>query len=314
MAVINTEKADLYANVETVTVDSFAEALNLEISYKGRGYLTLNSVSVSRPGLQLAGYFKHFDHNRVQLIGNAEHEYLLSMNDKDRARVLSEFFKRDVPCVIFANNLHVLPSITEYAKQYNCPILKSKQITTVLAHELTMYQEDLLAPTKIIHGVFVEVFGVGVLITGNAGIGKSETALELITRGHRLIADDSVIVKNKGDLLMGKSPDNIRYYMEVRGIGIINVQTMYGPGSIRPEKTVDIVVELQRWQDGKEYERLGDVKITSEILGIEKPTLIIPVSPGRNIPVIIETAARKYRLDQTGYDATQELISRTFKK
>lgn len=314
MNVFNTEKNDLSGNVETVGVEQFANALNLEIIYRGRENITLNEISVNRPGIQLTGYFKHFDRDRVQLIGNAEHEYLTTLPKSKQEEVLNELFKRDVPCMIVANDLPVPESIVKCAKKYNCPLFSSKQVTTVLSHELTIYQSDLLAPTLIVHGVLVEVFGVGVLITGHTGIGKSETALELITRGHRLVADDSVIIKNMGDSLVGKSPENIRYFMEVRGIGIINVQTMYGPGAIRPEKTVDMVVELVKWTDGADYERLGDVKLLKEVLGIEKPKIIIPVSPGRNIPVIIETAARKYRLDQTGYDATAELIARTFNK
>lgn len=314
MGVVNTEKLDMSVNAETISAKKFAEALNLEIIFEGRGSLTLNSISVSRPGLQLTGYFKHFDHNRVQLIGNAEHEYLLSMNKGDRDKNLDELFKRDIPCIILANNLKMLDSLLKYAKKYNCPVFLSKQITTVLAHELTIYQEELLAPTLISHGVLVEVFGVGVLITGKAGIGKSETALDLITRGHRLVADDTVVIKNIGENLVGKSPEKIQYFMEVRGIGIINVRTMYGPGAIRPVKTVDLIVDLVKWDDNHNYDRLGDVKYKEEVLGILKPKLTIPVTPGRNIPAIIETAARKFRLDEAGYDATAELISRTFGK
>ena len=312
MEVVNTEKLDMSVNAETVLIKKFAEALNLEIVYEGRGSLLLNSISVSRPGLQLTGYFNHFDHNRIQLIGNAEYEYLLSMKENERDKNLDELFKRDIPCIILANNLKVLPSLLKYAKKYDCPFFLSKQITTVLAHELTIYQEELLAPTLISHGVLVEVFGVGVLITGKAGIGKSETALDLITRGHRLVADDSVVIKNIGENLMGKSPEKIQYFMEVRGIGVINVQTMYGPGAIRPIKTVDLIVELVKWDDKQNYDRLGDVKFKEEVLGVLKPKLTIPVTPGRNIPAIIETAARKYRLDEAGYDATQELLLRTF--
>lgn len=314
MNVFNTEISDLSGNVETVSVKQFAEALNLEIIYEGRGSITLNSISVNRPGIQLTGYFKHFDHDRVQLIGNAEHEYLSALTVERQTEVLTELFKRDVPCMVVSSNLSIMDSVLNCAKKFECPLLLSKQVTTVLSHEVTIYQSELLAPTLIVHGVLVEVFGVGVLITGHAGIGKSETALELITRGHRLVADDSVIIKNMGENLAGKSPENIRYFMEVRGIGIINVQTMYGPGSIRPEKTVDLIVELVKWEDGADYERLGDVKLSKDILGIKKPKIVIPVSPGRNIPVIIETAARKYRLDQTGYDATAELINKTFGK
>ena len=312
MGVVNTEKLDLSVNAEKVSVKKFAEALNLEILYEGRGDLVLNSISVSRPGLQLTGYFNHFDHNRVQLIGNAEHEYLLSMKVRERNKNLDELFKRDIPCIILANNLECLPSLLKYAKKYNCPFFLSKQVTTVLAHELTIYQEELLAPTLISHGVLVEVFGVGVLITGKAGIGKSETALDLITRGHRLVADDSVIIKNIGENLIGKSPEKIQYFMEVRGIGVINVRTMYGPGAIRPIKTVDMIVDLVKWDDSARYDRLGDIKLKTEVLGIMVPKLTIPVTPGRNIPAIIETAARKFRLDEAGYDATNELLTRTF--
>ena len=314
MNIYNTEVADLSGNTEIVKTEEFAKLLNLEIIFNGRGEVKISSISVSRPGLQLTGYFSHFNAHRVQLIGNSEFDYLKSMNEDERDKNLDLLFSKDIPCMIIANNLQVLPSVLEYAKKYNCPLFLSKQLTTVLAHELTVYQAELLAPMIVKHGVLVEVFGVGVLLLGGAGVGKSETALELITRGHRLVADDSVIIKNMGGALLGKAPENIRYYMEVRGIGIINVQTMYGPGAIRPAKTIEMVVDLVRWEDGKEYERLGDIKHQTEILGISLPKLTIPVSPGRNIPVIIETAARKYRLDQVGYDATQELLNKTFKK
>ena len=314
MEVFNVEKTDLNIRTETTTVERFSKAINLETIFDGRGNITFNTICVSRPGLQLTGYFKHFANSRVQLIGNAEFEYLSSMPAAAKERNVEEIFRREIPCVIIANNLGVEPTLLKYAKKYNCPMFLSKQNSAVLAHELIMFLSDLLAPTTMIQGVFVEVFGVGILLTGKAGIGKSETALELITRGHRLIADDSVIVKNLGDELIGKPPLNIRYFMEVRGIGIINVQKMYGPGSVRQNKEVDMVVELVKWEDGGEYVRLGDVKNTEDLLGISVPKLVIPVCPGRNIPVIIESAARKYRLDETGYDATKDLISRTFPK
>ncbi len=312
MEIFNTEKRDLSGITEYVKVEDFAKSLNLNVIFEGRGGFDLTSISVSRPGLQLTGYFTHFNHERIQLIGNAEHDYLRSMPENARERNLDELFRREIPCIIFANNLEILPSVLKYAQKYNCPVFSSTQITTVLAHELTMYQSELLAPRTVMHGVLVEVFGVGILLTGKAGIGKSETALELITRGHRLVADDSVVIKNIGENITGKSPEKIQYFMEVRGIGIINVRTMYGQSSIRPAKTIDIVVELVKWDDTKEYDRLGDIKDTTEILGIEKPKLTIPVSANRNIPAIIETAARKYRLDEAGYDATKELLSRTF--
>ncbi len=313
MNVINTEIYDLSGNLEKVKVEDFAKALNLKVINEGRGDIIISSISVSRPGLQLAGYFSYFDNDRIHLIGTPEYSYLVSMASDERKKVLDIIFK-EIPCMIISHGLEIMPEILDYAKKYNCPLLLSKQIAAVVTHELTIYQSELLAPTIVMHGVFVEVFGVGVLITGDAGVGKSETALELITRGHRLVADDSVVIKNMGETLVSKAPERIRHFMEVRGIGIINVQTMFGPGSIRLEKTVDIVIHLSRWEEGKSYERLGDVKQTQTILGIDLPKHTIPVSPGRNIPVIIETAARKFRLDQVGYDATQELINRTFKK
>ncbi len=311
MEVFNTEKTDLNVHTETVSVNSFAKALNLEVIYEGRGTVTLSSICVARPGLQLTGYFNKFDHKRVQLIGNAEHDYLSKMDENERHKNLDELFKRDIPCLVVANNLEVTSDLLFYAKKYACPIFLSKQISAVIVHELIIYQSELLAPTSTLHAVFVEVFGIGILITGKAGIGKSETALELITRGHRLIADDSVVIKNMGESLIGKPPVNIQFYMEVRGLGIINVQKTYGPGSVRQAKTVDMVVELVKWDDNGEYDRLG-TKQQEDILGINLPKITLPVKPGRNIPVIIETAARKFRLDQSGYDATEELISRIF--
>ena len=314
MNVINTEIHDLSGNTEVIKISDFAKALNLNIVVEGRGDMIISSISVSRPGLQLAGYFSYFDNDRIQLVGRPEYSYLAKMEQEDKERILDIFFSKGIPCLIVSDNLEVLPELVKFAKKHDCPLLASQQIAAVVTHELTIYQSELLAPTIVMHGVLVEVFGVGVLITGHAGVGKSETALELITRGHRLVSDDSVVIKNMGETLVSKAPKNIRHYMEVRGIGIINVQTMYGPGAIRLEKTVDLVIDLAKWEEGKEYERLGDVKQTQTILGIELPKHTIPVSPGRNIPVIIETAARMFRLNQMGYDATQELINKTFKK
>ncbi len=308
-----TKKNEVIETSEVISVKEFAKELNLEIINEGRKNITLSSISVSRPGLQLTGYFKYFDHKRVQIIGNAEYSYLVAMPESARKKNLEKLFKLDVPCMIIARNLPVLDEIKTFSEKYNCPLFRSKQITTVLSHELTNYQNELLAPTTVMHAVLVEVFGVGVLIKGKSGIGKSEIALELITRGHRLVSDDSVVIKNFGETLMGKAPKNIQYFMEVRGLGIINIQKMYGPGAIRPQKTIDLVVELSKLGEGQHYERLGDTQSEIEILGIKIPKLSIPVSPGRNTPVVIETAARKYRLDQEGYDATKDLIEKTFK-
>lgn len=295
-----------------VTVEEFASKLELETLVKGCGEIAISSINVSRPGLQLCGFYKHFASDRVQVIGNAEHEYLRCLKADERAQKIEDLFKCELPCLIVSRGLEVPECIVKAAEKYGTPLYRSQAITTVLIHDLMLYLNDLLAPTTVIHGELLDVSGVGVLITGEAGIGKSETALELITRGHRLVADDTVHVKNRSDLLVGTCPAKIQYFMEVRGLGIINVKTMFGPGSIRPEKTVDLVAHLVHWDEKREYDRLGDERTTATILGIEKPKHIIPVSPGRNIPVIIETAARKYRLEQLGYSALDELLNASF--
>ncbi len=299
---------------EDVRVDilSFAKELELEVISKGRGEIILSSISVSRPGLQLSGYFVHFDRTRVQVVGNAENEYLAGMTSEKRYRAIENLLKRDIPCLIIARNMEIMPEVKELCEKYNCPLLRSKKITTVLINDITAYKSELLAPTHVAHGVFVDVFGIGILITGKSGVGKSEIALDLVNRGHRLVADDSVIIKNINDKLIGKSPENIRYYMEIRGLGIINVQQMFGPGAITPSKTIDIIAELSPWEQGKGYERIGTEEIYEEVLGEKILKIIIPVTPGRNVPIVLETAARKFRLKQAGYDAAADLMNSIF--
>ncbi len=295
-----------------VSCEEFAEQMGLEIIFRGRDSLLIDDISVSRPGLQLAGYFEHFAGNRVQVIGNAEHEFLKCMQPDTKAAVLDKLFAGNIPCIIIARNLESDSLLVSYAQKYNCPLFRSSSVTTVLIHDLMIYLNEMLAPEVVIHGVLLDISGVGVLITGKAGVGKSETALELISRGHRLVADDTVVVKNNGEILVGSCPSKIKYYMEVRGIGIINVKNMFGPGAIRPEKTVELVAELVPWNELDDYDRLGDIRQTTDILGMSVPKLVIPVSPGRNIPIIIETAARKFRLEEFGYSAIDELLSTAF--
>lgn len=298
--------------VITVGCEEFAEKLELQTVFNGCGEVTIASISVSRPGLQLAGYFEHFASDRVQVIGNAEHEFLKKMPQNAKEDVLEKLFSRNLPCIIIARNLEVDEELLKTAIKYNCPVFKSLAVTTVLIHDLMIYFNELLAPETVVHGVMLDISGVGVLITGHAGVGKSETALELISRGHRLVADDTVKIKNTGGILVAACPKKIQYYMEVRGIGIINVKTMFGPGAIRPEKTVELVAELVHWNELDDYDRLGDEKQTTDILGKTVQKLVIPVSPGRNIPIIIETAARKFRLEELGYSAVEELIESAF--
>ena len=297
---------------ETVMLDKFASDLSLEMLYAGRGIITLTSVSVDRPGLRLAGFFSFFDTQRIMLVGLTEHEYMRTFTPEKRTEMISKMLGYgEIPCVIFSRDLPVLPEFMECARATGTPIFRTGKLTTQMMADLCAYLSRLLAPQTTVHGVLMDVFGSGILITGNSGVGKSETAMELIKRGHRLVADDSVLIKRVESELIGTAPERIRYFMELRGIGIINVKNMYGSGSILTEKEVELVMQLEHWQEGKAYDRIGGEGGYEDILGLQVPKLTIPVSPGRNLAILIEVAARNYRLKSMGYDAAQELIQRT---
>lgn len=301
--------------VTTVDLNDFAKQLKLEIVYQGRERVTLATMSVERPGLPLAGFFDYYDTTRIVVIGLAEYEYLRTFSVEERREKLSKLFRYgEVPCVILSRSLVAYNELLEAAKSYDCPILVSPKETTDLMSDLYIYLNRLLAPSCSEHGVLLEVFGVGILLTGKSGVGKSETAVELIKRGHRLVADDSVIIKEIANELYGTCPKKIRYFMELRGIGIINVKSMYGSGSILDEKKIELVIELENRLLGKDYDRIGDKEESMEYLGISVPKITIPVSPGRNLAIIIEVAARKERLKRMGYDASQELIEQAMGK
>lgn len=298
---------------QSVMLDKFAYDLKLEIVYTGRGVVTLSSMSVERPGLQLAGgFFNYFDPRRVIMLGLSEYEYLRTFTPEERKAKISSLLEHgELPCIILSRDLPALPELVETAKQFSCPIFRSPKVTTDLMSDLYIYLNRLLAPSVTEHGVLMEVFGVGILLTGKSGVGKSETAMELIKRGHRLIADDNVIIKEIANELYGTAPEIIRYFMELRGIGIINVKSMYGSGSVLDEKKIQLIIQLENWQQGKEYDRIGDEMTTASYFGINVPKLTIPVSPGRNLAIIIEVAARNFRLKSMGYDASEELITRS---
>ncbi len=297
---------------ETVMLDKFASDLNLEVLHAGRGILSFTNISVDRPGLRLAGFFSMFDSERIMLIGQTEHEYMRSFSPEERVERVGKLFEcGKIPCVVFARDLPVPPEMMEFARKTGTPVFRTGKMTTVIMAQLYDYLSKLLAPKTTMHGVLMDVFGVGIMLTGESGVGKSETAMELIKRGHRLVADDSVLIKNIENKLIGTAPERIRYFMELRGIGIINVKNMYGSGSVLGEKEIELVMELEHWKQGKEYDRIGGEGGYEEILGIKAPKLTIPVSPGRNLAILIEVAARNYRLKSMGYDAAQELIQRT---
>ena len=298
---------------QSVMLDKFAYDLKLEIVYTGRGVVTLASMSVERPGLQLAGgFFIYFDSRRILILGLSEYEDLRTFSSQERKGKIERLFEHgELPCIMISRDLPALPELIETAKRYSCPIFRSPKMTTDVISDVYIYLNRLLAPSVTEHGVLMEVFGVGILLTGKSGVGKSETAMELIKRGHRLIADDNVIIKEIANELYGTAPEIIRYFMELRGIGIINVKSMYGSGSVLDEKNIQLIIQLENWQQGKEYDRVGDQGSYAEYFDIKVPKITIPVSPGRNLAIIIEVAARNFRLKSMGYDASEELITRS---
>lgn len=260
------------------------------------------TADIIRPGLQMAGYFDWFSFERVQIMGKAEMLYFKTLDEEIKKDRLDKFFSFPIPALIVANDLEVDEVIIHYAKKYKRPVFKSNEKTDKLVNIMINFLEEELAEETTLHGVCLEVFGVGVLLKGKSSIGKSEAALELINRGHRLVADDAVIIKRVEGGLKATCPELTRHLMEIRGIGILDIQHLFGVGSIRIEQFVELVVELEEWDENKEYDRIGVDDEFMEILGIKIPKVIIPVRPGRNISAIIEIAAKNYRQKLLGYN------------
>ncbi len=298
-------------NEVDVNLDEFCAQLNLEILHKGsRESMHISTFNINRPGLQLAGYYEHFGISRVQVIGEAEMAYLRSQSDEQRAEICDRFLSYDFPCLVLSSNITPCEELMQAAQKHNRILLRSGLRSTIFINELSIYLNRLLAPTQTIHGVLVDLYGVGVLIIGDSSIGKSETALELISRGHRLVADDAVCVKRVSDRLVGAAPGIIRHFMELRGIGIIDVRQMYGVGAVKLTKAIDLVIKLETWDEEKEYNRLGDQEEVHNLLDVELPMHTVPIRPGRNLAVILEAAARNYRLKSMGYNTLDELNAR----
>lgn len=301
---------ELVENETDVTVEELAERLNLEVINEGNGMVHMATFNVSRPGLQFAGYYEHFSRERVQIVGEMETSYLMNMTPEERIKSCDTFCKCDFPCLVITTVLEPIRELVDAAVKYNRVVLRSKLRTTAFVNELSIYLNELLAPTITIHGVLVDLYGVGVLLIGHSSVGKSESALELIQRGHRLVADDAVCLKRVNDRLVGSAPVKIRHLMEIRGLGIIDVEKMYGSGSVRQTKMVDFVACLEDWNEEKQYDRLGDETHTYNILDIDMPEYIIPVRPGRNVASILEAAARNFRAKLLGYNVMDELMYR----
>lgn len=268
---------------------------------------------IDRPGLALAGYFDHFTFKRIQIFGIRECSFIEKMEKEKNLESIEKFFSYQMPCCIYTTGMTPGKKIKELAVRANCPILVTPLSTTDLTQRLNRILAHMFAPKKLVYGVLVEVYGIGILIQGKSGVGKSETALELIERGHRLIADDTVEVRNtRGNSLSGRGPNQqLAHHMEIRGLGIINITHLHGVGAVRHSKEIQLVVNLEEWDNDKEYNRLGTDEFTTEILGVQIPTLTIPVKPGRNIPIIIETAAMNERLKSMGYFSAKEFNRKT---
>jgi len=267
----------------------------------------ITTCDINRPGLALAGDYEIFDHEKIQVFGRGEFHYLVKIIGNRDLDSVERFFSYPVSCCIFSHG-HEPPSLfIDKAEEAEVPVLVSSLPTNVMNTRLTKILEDAFAPRTSIHGVLVEVFGVGILIIGKSGVGKSECALELVERGHRLVADDVVDIRSIADtLLIGGGAKLIRHHMEIRGLGIINIKQLFGVGAIRDKKQIQLVVGLEEWDQAKEYDRLGLEESSYTILGVEVPLLTIPVKPGRNIPILIETAAMNFRLAKLGFNSAKE--------
>lgn len=293
-----------------ISISEFAKGGGLQIICGADKDITLVTANINRPGLPLAGYSDYFASARVQVIGKSELEYIKTLPADTMRERLELLFSQKPPCIIVSRGQDIPAQITELAGRYSIPVFRSDKLTAVLVNDLYVYLNELLAPTDSVHGILLDVYGIGVLITGRSGIGKSETALELIHRGHRLVSDDIVDLKEINSFIYGSSPDITRYMMEIRGLGIIDIKALYGVGAIRNTKKIQLNIHLEIWDDTKEYNRAENVKETIKLLGAEIPRCTLPVVPGRNLAVLIEVAARDFRLKQGGYSPIDELNRR----
>lgn len=271
----------------------------------------ITTTDISRPGLEIAGYFEYYPAERLQLLGKTELTFFEKLAPRDRAERMQKLCTDITPGIIVTRDMEVPAELIEAAERESVPLMRSKQKTTRLSSHVTNYLESKLAPTTAVHGVLVDLYGIGVLITGKSGVGKSETALELVKRGHRLVADDCVEIRQEDiGTLVGNSPDLIEHLLEIRGVGIINVMTLFGAGAVRSHKRISLIIDLEIWDQKKSYDRLGLDEEKMKILDTDITKLTIPVRPGRNLAVIIEVAAMNFRLKRMGVNAAEQFTNR----
>ncbi len=298
----------------SVTVEKLISDFDLEVLVEGEKDVKIPVNDINRPGLQLAGFYNYFAPERIQVIGKAEWSFLDDMGIELMRKRVNKYFSFNSKCVIMTRGLEPHSEFLKVAKKSKTWLLRTNVVTTKFISKLTMYLAGKLAPETRLHGVLVDVYGIGVLIKGESSIGKSETALELIQKGHRLVADDAVEIRKVDESrLVGQAPELLKHYMEIRGIGIIDVKSLYGVGAIKNQKAIDLVIELENWNQKKYYDRLGLDREYEEILGKEIEKLVIPVKPGRNTSMIIEVAAMNFRQRGMGIDAAQEFTQKLSK-
>lgn len=284
------------------------EVLNMP---KSDGEIMISSAEVNRPGLHMAGYFEFFDAERIQIIGKSEESFLRRFTEEKAEQRLRELFSKKPVAVVICRNLEVSEIYRKIAEEYGVPLLRTPVSTSEFEAALIAFLNVHLAPRITQHGVLVEVFGEGILLLGESGVGKSETAMELVKRGHRLIADDAVEIKRVSSRsLVGSAPENIRHFIELRGIGIINASRLFGAGAVKLTEKIDLVIKMEPWDVNKVYDRMGLENQTHEILDLKIPSLTIPVKPGRNLAVIIEVAAMNNRQKKLGYNAAEDLLKK----
>ncbi|MBR4319286.1 MAG: HPr(Ser) kinase/phosphatase [Oscillospiraceae bacterium] len=297
----------------TISLKKIIDEFKLEVIYtpKDPAELLIDENDVNRPGLQLMGFYEYFNPERIQIIGKMEFAYLSTIDEKTRYERLELLFSQKLPALIITRELPYFSEMLELAQKFEMPLLRSKESTSNFMSGLIAFLNLNLAPRITRHGVLIEIYGEGVFLTGESGVGKSETAIELVKRGHRLVADDAVEIRKVSNIsLVGSSPDNIRHFLELRGIGIINARRLFGMGAVKMTEKIDLVVEMELWNPEKIYDRMGIDTEYASILGVKVPCLTIPVKPGRNLAVILEVAAMNNRQKKMGYNAATELLDR----
>ena len=293
-------------------LSDLVEEFNMEILTKAPNYTkqTVTISDVNRPALQLVGFYKYFEPMRLQILGKAEMVFLQAMMQEKRRAVLESLLRCEIPALIIARNMEAFPELIELAEKHGRTLLRIDKTTVDATSEIIDYLNKKLAPQITRHGVLMNINGQGVLLLGDSGIGKSETAIELLKRGHRLVADDAVEIRRVSTSLYGTAPEIIQHYMEIRGVGVVDVQQLFGMGAVQFDTEIDLVIQLEQWQDGKFYDRLGLGEETYEMLGVKLPYMTIPVRPGRNLAGIVEIATMKNRQMKYGYNPARDFVSR----